>query len=96
MITQEEITSAARPPRDTWIATATGSIPAPLSFFFSRLIHTCVFHFENTRCLLCVCVQLLGYLRVVLYKCRTEYNCYDRETSGEAPSYHEQFNKHDP
>lgn len=89
MITQEEITSAARPPRDTWIATATGSIRAPpVSCFF--FLHTCVFHFENTRCIFC------GYLRVVLYKCRTEYNCYDRETSGEAPSYHEQFNKHDP
>lgn len=55
MITQGEITGAAHPPRDTWIATATGSIPALLS---SRPIHTCVFHFENTRWFfLCDCLD---------------------------------------
>lgn len=41
MITQEEITEAARPPRDTWIATAPGSIPGSLLFFL--LFHTFVF-----------------------------------------------------
>lgn len=61
MITQGEITGAAHPPRDTWIATATGSIPAPLSFcFFFHARSTPVFcHFENTRCVfLCVCNYL--------------------------------------
>lgn len=94
MITQGEITGAAHPPRDTWIATATGFIPAPLSFFHAR--STPVFSTLRTPGVFFFFCNCLGYLRVALYKCRTEYNCYDRETSGQDPSYHEQFNKHDP
>lgn len=67
MITRGEITSAARPPRDTWIATATGSIPAPLSFF-PRLIHTCFSLWENPLIFLCVFVDTcaLSFINVGL------------------------------
>ena len=65
MITQEEITSAARPPRDTWIATATGSIRAPpVSFFFSS--STPVFSTSRTPAVFFVDTCALSFINVGL------------------------------
>lgn len=67
MITQEEITSAARPPRDTWISYSNRIHPCAslllfLFFYFllyPRLIHTCVFTLlRTTRCIFFVCNYL--------------------------------------
>lgn len=67
MITQEETTGAARPPRDTWIARATGSIPAPLLFFptWSTLVRVYFFYLllRTAADFFFSFLQLPGYLR---------------------------------
>lgn len=72
---------------------------------YNKRIHLFIFPFFFSSSLdprLCVSIRehQLDLFSVIIWisarKCRTDSNCYDRETSGEAPSYHEQFNKHDP
>lgn len=80
--------------RSTWIAPAFRIQPAPhlWCFFFVCWITRTRALFSNPPLPSSSSCFLFG----LLFKCRTDSNCYDRETSGQDPSYHEQFNQHDP